>query len=194
VQKGWTSVKIDLSYFHSPKISVGDICMKAEYKQFADTFAQAVTTRDYDKAHTMLADWLQPTVSAAKLQQMIEKEIREVCEANEIEEDVYPDDWQVDGNSTTLESLREEHSYISVRNSAWLGEQRGNFSTDGDIAKPIAEEFTSEQFRKWMCIEFMPNSEAQDELGIDAYLDFWMALAEVNGEYRIGYFELEYPD
>lgn len=168
--------------------------METEYKQFADRFAQAVTTRDYDTAHAMLADWLQPTVTADRLREMIEKEIREVCEANEIEEDVYPDAWDVDGNSSTLESLREEHSYISARNSGWAGEERSGFSANGDLRKPIAEEFTTEQFRKWICIEFMPNEEAQQELGIDAFLDFWMALAEINGEYRIGYFEIEDPD
>jgi hypothetical protein len=193
-QKDWTSIKIDLSYFYSPKISMGDFCMEVDYKQFADKFAQAVIARDYNQAHTMLADWLQPTVSATTLQEMIEKEICEVCEANEIEESVYPDDWRVDGNSSTLESLKDERSYISARNSGWLGEQKINFSTHGDIVKPIAEEFTCEQFRKWLCIQFMPNPDAQGELGIDAFLDFWMAVAEVNGEYRIGYFEIEDPD
>jgi hypothetical protein len=168
--------------------------MEVKYKQFADRFAQAVVARDYDKAHAMLADWLQPTVSAAKLQEMIEKEIREVCEANEIEEAVYPTDWEVDGNNSTLESLREERSYISVRNSGWLGEQKANYSAQGDMVKPIAEEFTAGLFRKWLCIQFMPDEDAQDELGIDAFLDFWMAVAEVNGEYQVGYFEIEDPD
>jgi hypothetical protein len=168
--------------------------MEEMYQQFADRFAKAVIARDYRAAHSMLADWLQPTVSAAKLQEMIEKEIQEVCEANEIEEMVYPDDWTVDGNSSTLESLREERSYISARNSAWLGERKGDFSSNDDIGKPIAVEFTSEQFRKWLCIQFMPNPDAREDLGIDAFLDFWMALAEVEGEYKIGYFELEDPD
>src|SRR5436190_24383202 len=111
--------------------------METEYKQFANRFAQAVTTRDYDTAHAMLADWLQPTVTADRLREMIEKEIREVCQANEIEEDVYPEDWDIDGNSSTLESLREEHSYVSERNSGWPGEERSGFSANGDLRKPI---------------------------------------------------------
>lgn len=168
--------------------------MEEAHKQFADTFAKAVVAKDYQTAHAMFADWLQKTVSAAKLQEMIEKEIQEVCEANEIEEMVYPEDWTVDGNSSTLEDLREERSYTYARNSAWLGERKANFSIHGDLRKPIADQFTSARFCKWLCIQFMPNPEAQEVLGIDAFLDFWMAIAEVNGEYKIGYFELEDPD
>jgi hypothetical protein len=45
-----------------------------------------------------------------------------------------------------------------------------------------------------MVIQFMPNHEEQDELGIDAWLDWWMILVEVEGAYRIGFFEIEDPD
>jgi hypothetical protein len=146
--------------------------MEEPYKQFADRFAKAVVAKDYLTAHSLLADWLQPTVSAAKLQEMIEKEIQEVCEANEIEEMVYPDDWTVDGNSSTLESLRQERSFISARHSAWLGEPKADFSGKDDLVKPIAEAFTADLFRKWLCIQFMPNPDALEDLGIDA---FWIS-------------------
>jgi cell division protein YceG involved in septum cleavage len=72
--------------FSFTRNSTGETQMEEMYQQFADRFAKAVIARDYRAAHSMLADWLQPTVSAAKLQEMIEKEIQEVCEANEIEE------------------------------------------------------------------------------------------------------------
>jgi hypothetical protein len=166
--------------------------MEETYKQFADSFARAVIARDYDSAHAMLADWLQPTISAARLQEMIEKEVHEVCEANEIVADVYPDAWQVDGNDSTLESISIPKIYTSLRNSGWLGEQKKD--RNGKLVSPVAGEFTGAQFRQWLIIQFMPNDEAQQELGIDAFLDFWMAVAEVNGEYRIGYFEIEDPD
>jgi hypothetical protein len=166
--------------------------MKPVYKKFADTFAEAVIAKDYNKAHAMLADWLQPRVSAATLQAMIEKEIREVCEANEIDEEVYPTEWRVDGNESTLESISQPQIYTSVRNSGWLGKQQKDSA--GQLVTPVAQEFTEGQFRKWLSIQFMPDDDTQERLGFDAYLDFWMALAEVNGEYRIGYFEIEDPD
>lgn len=166
--------------------------MKPVYKEFADTFARALVSRDFDKAHAMLADWLQPKVSAATLQAMVEKEIREVCKANAVTEELYLDEWHVSGNSSSLESLREPQCYTSVRNSGWLGKQKKDSS--GELVSPVAEEFTDEQFRQWMFIQFTLDEETQYRLGFDAYLDFWFALAEVNGEYRIGYFEIEDPD
>jgi hypothetical protein len=166
--------------------------MKPVYKEFADTFARALVARDFDKAHAMLADWLQPKVSAATLQAMVEKEIREVCEANEVTEEVYLKEWQITGNSCSLESLRDPKIYTSVRNSGWLGKQKKDGS--GELVTPVAKEFTDEMFRQWLVIQFILDEATQYRLGFDAYMDFWFALAEVNGEYRIGYFEIEDPD
>jgi hypothetical protein len=168
--------------------------MEEAYKQFADAFAKAVVAKDYHTAHSMLADWLKPSLTPARLQEMVEREIRETCEAAELEEMAYPDHWEVDGNSSTLEDLKELRAYPSARNSGWLGAQKAEVSINGDLVKAIADEFTADQFRKWLCIQFMPNPEAQDDLDIDAFFDFWMALAEVHGEFKIGYFELEDPD
>ena len=167
--------------------------MNEAYKQFGDRFAQAIVARDYQAAHSMLAAWLQKTITPAKLQEMIEKEVGEVCEAAELEELAYPETWEIDGNHSTIADLRDPRSYVSTRNSGWLGEGR-SYSGTGDLAKPIADEVTEENFRKWMCIQFMPSEEAQDDLDIDAFLDFWMAVVEVNGQFKIGYFELEDPD
>lgn len=168
--------------------------MEEAYKQFANAFARVVVAKDYHTAHAMLADWLQRMITPTMLQEMIETEIRETCEAAGLKELVYPDDWQVDGNSSTLEDLKQLRSYTSARNSGWLGEPKANFSIDDDLVKPIADEFSAVHFRQWLCIQFMPNPEAQGDLEIDAFFDFWMAVAEVNGEYKIGYFELEDPD
>jgi hypothetical protein len=168
--------------------------MDEGYKQFASAFATAVCAKNYQAAHQMLAPWLQQTLSQAKLQEMIEKEIREVCDAAEVAEMAYPDTWEIDGNSSTLESLRDPHSFISTRNSGWLNGEGQGYSSAGDLVKPIADEVTTENFRKWMCIQFMPNEEARGDLDIDAFVDFWMALVEVGGQFKIGYFELEDPD
>jgi hypothetical protein len=166
--------------------------MDADLRQFADTFAQAVIAREYERAQAMLADWLQPTVSAATLQAMIEREVREVCEANAIAADLHPQSWQVSSNSSSLEAIREPQVYTSVRNSGWLGEAKRDAA--GKLVSPVADGFTAGQFRQWLAVQFMPSDESQQAFGIDAFLDFWMAVAEVDGEYRIGYFEIEDPD
>ncbi|MBI3649642.1 MAG: hypothetical protein HY231_01190 [Acidobacteria bacterium] len=168
--------------------------MKEAYQQFGNRFAAAVVAKDYVTAHSLLAAWLQPKVTVAKLQEMIEKEISEVCAAAELDELVYPETWSLDGNSSTVEELKEPHSYISTRNSGWLGAERPNYSSAGDLLKPLADEVTADNFRQWMCIQFMPTEEAQNDLDIDAFLDFWMAVVEVDGQLQIGYFELEDPD
>jgi hypothetical protein len=40
----------------------------------------------------------------------------------------------------------------------------------------------------------MPAEGEDAELDVDAWFDFWMALVEIEGEYKIGYFEFEDPD
>ena len=56
----------------------------------------------------------------------------------------------------------------------------------------IPEEITQENYRKRLVVEFTPSEE--EEIDVDAWLDFWMIVVEEDGKMRIGYFEIEDPD
>lgn len=150
--------------------------MEEDYRQFADTFAQNIVRQDYSAAHEMLAPWLQPEITPERLRQFVETELKEVGEGFDIEEIIYPKTYEVSGNSSSVADLLEERSYITSRRSS----------------ESLPPEITEENFRKWLVIQFMPAPE--EELELDAWLDWWMALVELDGEYCIGYFEIEDPD
>ena len=144
------------------------------YRQFAQTFATRIIQSDFDGAHQLLAPWLRQMVSAEQIRALIQKEVQEVAEANELEGEFNPGDFNIDSNSCTLDDLKEEMSFRESRQ--------------------ITQEVTAENFRQWMVIQFMPTQQEHDELGIDAWLDWWMIVVEIEGEYRIGFFEIEDPD
>ena len=150
--------------------------MEEAYQQFADAFADSIVRLDYSAAHKMLAPWLQDEITPERLRQFVETELKEVAAGFDLEEIIYPKAYQTDGNSSSLDDLRKDRSYVTSR--------RSNESVPAEV--------TAENFRKWMAIQFTPAPE--DELDVDAWFDFWMMLVEVDGEYRIGYFEFEDPD
>lgn len=151
--------------------------MEGAYQQFADAFAQSIIRLDYSAAHKMLAPWLQDEMTPERLRLFVETELKEVAAGFDLEEIVYPKAYRTDGNSCSLDDLlREQHSHVTSR--------RSNESVPAEV--------TEENFRKWMAIQFTPAPE--DEMDVDAWFDFWMMIVEVDGEYRIGYFEFEDPD
>ena len=150
--------------------------MEESYRQFADAFAHSIIRLDYSAPHKMLAPWLQPVITPERLREFVETELQEVAAGFGLEDIIYPKAYQVDGNSCSLRDLREPRSYVTSRRSH----------------ESLPPEVTEENFRKWMVIQFTPAPE--DELEVDAWFDWWMMLVEVDGELRIGYFELEDPD
>ena len=143
-------------------------------REFAEAFATRIIESDFDGAHRLLAPWLRQTVTPEHLRELIQKEVLEVAEANELDGDFHPSHFELDSNHCTLDNLKEDMSWREAR--------------------PIPDEVTAENFRQWMVIEFMPTRQDQDELGIDAWLDWWMLVVAAEGEYRIGFFEIEDPD
>lgn len=148
--------------------------LEKPYRQFAETFAAKIIDSDFVAAHEMLAPWLMRSVTPEQLRRLIQKEVQEVAEANELEGDLHPSSYEIDSNICTLRDLKAAPSYKEPRH--------------------IAEEINEENFRQWMVIQFQPSEQEQDELGIDAWLDWWMMLVDVQGELRIGFFEIEEPD
>jgi hypothetical protein len=83
-----------------------------------------------------------------------------------------PAEFTLDGNSCTLADLEP---------------------TDfGLPSQALPAKINDNNFRKWMVIEFQPDPE--QETGYDACLDLWMAVVDVGGEMKIGYYEPADPD
>ncbi|GEM_PF-5011490 len=100
---------------------------------------------------------------------MVEKWLWEINEIWEIEELIFPDEFSVSYNNSTLESLREESDWREPRK--------------------ISAEVTEENFRQWVVINFMPDGR-DERVELDGWFDFWFILVETGGELRIGFFEL----
>lgn len=154
--------------------------LEETYNEFAHQFAEAILTRDYSSAHQMLASWLQSAVPPARLQQLIETELREVADAAELEEMRYPVAYHVGENPLSYEEWRE----VDARSREYDGARR--------CVPQIPAQITQENYRKRLVVEFTPGEE--EEIDVDAWLDFWMILVEEGGKLRIGYFEIEDPD
>lgn len=142
--------------------------MKEEYENFAARFARAVIAEDFAAAHACLAPWLQKDLSPAGLRAVFEKELWSMNEVWEIAELIFPADFQVDGNQSTLADLKEDQDWREPRK--------------------ISPETTDENFRQWLSIEFLPD-EQDERIEFDGWFDFWCVLVESNGELRIGFFE-----
>lgn len=143
--------------------------MKEEYKEFAAEFAQTIIREDFAAAHKFLAPWLQNEMSEVDFRRVFEKWLLEINEIWEIEELIFPDEFEISHNISSLEFLREKESWRKPRN--------------------ISNEVTDENFRQWMVIQFLPD-ENDSRVELDGWFDFWFILVETGGEFRIGFFEL----
>ena len=141
-----------------------------------ERFARAIIAKDYRVAHACFADWLKRQVSATRLQAAIEKQLGEIAEAAELDGIVYPEDFSLSGNSCTLEDVRKDRS--------------GLYGIEP--ACDVSPEMTEANFRHWMVIQFLPAEGA--DIDVDAWMDFWAAVVEVDGQHLIGYFEIHDPD
>ena len=148
--------------------------LKPAYSDFAQLFANKIIESDFLAAHQMLAPWLMNSITPEQLRWLIQKEVQAVAEINELEGEYHPSSYELDSNSCTLQALKEELSYRETRQ--------------------IVKEINERNYRQWMVIQFQPTEQEQYDLGIDAWLDWWMLLVDVAGELKIGFFELEDPD
>jgi hypothetical protein len=149
---------------------------KAAARVVLEPFARAIIAKDYPAAHACFADWLKRQVSEERLQAAIEKQLGEISEAAKLDRIIYPEDFSLDGNSCSLANIREDRSELYG-------------------IEPICEispEMTESNFRRWMVIQFLPAEDA--DIDVDAWMDFWTAVVEVDGQYLLGYFEIHDPD
>jgi len=146
-----------------------------------DRFAKAIIAKDYITAHECFADWLKTQVSSEQLQGAIETQLREVADAAELTEIIYPEKFTIGYNSLELADLN-------------LGDEEELELSGITPYCKLSPEITDENFRMWTAIVFAPTQEHGFEIGVDAWMDFAAAVVEVSGEERIGYFEIHMPD
>jgi hypothetical protein len=158
----------DRLHKNNPKI-ISALSMKKEYEEFAARFARAIVAEDFEAAHKFFAPRLQTEVSAADFRALVEKWLWEMNEIWEIEELIFPAEFTVSHNSSSLEDLKQESDWREPRK--------------------ISDEVTGANFRQWMVIQFMP-SESDERVELDGWFDFWFILVETGGALRIGFFEL----
>lgn len=151
--------------------------LKQEYRSFASQLAASIIAQDFQQAWAYLAPWLQTQYTPEKLQEAIEKQIAEVCESMEVDLVKAPKAFDLDSNSLSISELRD-----TVESSQeWMPDQ-----------PEIPAEITDDNFRQWMVITFTPAPE--DESEVDAWMDFWFSIVELDGHFKVGHFNIEDPD
>lgn len=143
------------------------------YRKFAQDFAKTIVSQDIGKVHQYFAPWLQKVLSPDDFKTSLESELWATNEVWELKELIYPADFSVSNNSCSLDDLKKPESWRQPRK--------------------FPDELTDENFRQWMVIQFLPD-EDDERIEFDAWFDFWFALAEINDELKIGYFEFAEPD
>lgn len=144
-----------------------------EIERFCERFGGAIVGGDYAGAHAALAPWLGAVWTPERLEGLVAAQLADLAEAWDLEAAPALGRCGVDSNPLSLDALRDE---------------AGAEVSSGEFPDEIVEA----GYRAWMCLELRA-SDAGEE-GELAVCDLWVAVVEVDGELRIGYFEALEPD
>jgi hypothetical protein len=147
-------------------------------ERLAGDFARALIDDDYDAAHRLLAPWLQRQVTAAELRAIIKKQFLA---------ETAPVDFQVSGNDSTLDELREHYEEYHENDATRTLASVQSFGDWGPPSIYIADEITPANFRQWLSIDVTPDLD--DESGLDYILRLWLIVVDVNGTMTVGHLE-----
>ncbi|GMW01186.1 MAG: hypothetical protein AMXMBFR84_23230 [Candidatus Hydrogenedentota bacterium] len=126
----------------------------------------AIVDKDFKDANRYLAPWVLDDIGPNGLREAIDEHIRTVADELGLESSGYPSEVEVDSDASSLSDLSDTGR------------------------RSIYPEVTDKNFREWCCILFLGDGDKD----VDAWLDMWVAVVEIKGELKIGYFELAYPD
>jgi hypothetical protein len=116
--------------------------MDQAHQNFGAEWAKAVTAKDFEKAHAMLASWLRNELSPTELKALLDGARQDLPE---------PARFELDSNSSTFEDLKEPEGYAPR-------------------SKPFDPGLTAENFRKWLCIEFKPTEDSEFDACFDLWI------------------------
>lgn len=139
--------------------------MDPKYYKFLEAFADAIHHANATELSQMMVPWTKPTSDPLEMIKMMNEKITEVVQELDLDETLVPANYEIDYNDCDLEELKEDFD-----------------------AEEIPNEINDDNFRQWTCIQFIDQNEEY------ACFDFWSILVEIDDEYKIGFFEIEYPD
>lgn len=142
--------------------------MDQRMRTFGEQLGSRALAQDWAGVQQLLAPWLRERYSVEAVQQFFEDDYASVLVGCEIEELHYPAQVRVDGNTSTLEELRQVPSWLP----------RG---------RPIPQEVTADNFRQWMNLQLECSEEQAEELELDFLSDTWLIVVELEEGLRVGY-------
>jgi hypothetical protein len=137
-----------------------------EFGTFLDRLGRAVVAGEFAVAYAMLAGWLQKSMTLDDFQSQIVEQCREIADIWDLSQTASPERFEVSQGDMSLDQLEQD-------------------------SMDLPQEVTYDNFRGWACIQFQPDGEEDPEFG---YFDWWLLVVEVDGELRVGYFQIEDPD
>lgn len=140
--------------------------MKNPLLEVTERFAQALATRDFQGAWQLLAPWLQAHISPEQLAQYAQRAVLRTCQQAGL-----PTTWPL---SFVISGLGG-YSLRSLQRSA----------PDTLNLTPLNPTLNDKNYRGLMLISMRP--ELMGALRPEAWTDFWLSIAEVNGQWCIAH-------
>jgi hypothetical protein len=141
------------------------------YREFVEQWGNAIVAKDGARTHAMLAPWLQARQGPGALHELLLKGIR-----------AYADE-QWDGAQ-----LQFFETFTVDGNDSFTGEDIERLKAEPTGEFPdMAQEVTPANFRAWMVLSL---AGPEDDEPVNAVADLWLAVVEVGGELRVGYYRL----
>jgi hypothetical protein len=143
---------------------------------FLSEFSGYIISKNYNDAYQMFTAGLKKDISKEKFQEAIEENLMETNKAWDIQELIYPGDFEVGHGTleyTDFENWESIEHYSLFQSS-----------------KKLPYDVTKDNFRYWAHIAFLVSEEQSKTLEFDGWFDFWCILVEINNHYMIGYFEI----
>jgi hypothetical protein len=134
--------------------------MEDDQQALCDAVGQAIVAGDLDAVHALFAPWVRATLSPAQIAEQLDSA------ADGLEHP--PVSWTADEGFAGLDDLRKPDSF-------------------GPPSKGLPKEVTAGNFRGWLCIQFAPAEDGQEDQNV--CYDVWIAAVDQGGTLRVGYFE-----
>jgi hypothetical protein len=141
-------------------------------RSFGEDLGRRALGRDWAGVHSLLAPWMQRSMTVDDVRTFFESEYQGTLTANGIEQLHYPEnpEPEIGGNDFTKASaLREPISF------------------QGGKVRPVAPEVTHENMRYWLKVQLQCSDEQMNDLGFDYLCEIWAAVVDTPEGLRVGY-------